>query len=753
MRDEILAEAKRLFDMGLGIHWIRPNSKIPVKAEWTAPTRDPWPVLKREYRPGMGLGVRLGAASCLGGGYLANIDVDIKSSDPRHRAEALAFVKGKFLKLRAPTVVTGNGLRLFVTTAASAQSGKLGASSEECLVRLPGSPLSRRQRAAVGEGRMTEAELADGWRVRPAWEVEFMSSGRQVVLPPSTHPETGRKYAWREGFDLDSLALPQIEAPIGPGSGGRAKAESLDVSLLDFPVDLMRLPLATREVIVEGDGVSDRSAVIPAVIRTMIKLRYSESEILSVLTNRKYFLGETAYEHAQTDDRARAAKWIQRFSLPKGREMADPAATFRNSEIVSTTLSAEDSRAQLADVVGSQPELQCGGKNGSGTPKPTLENVLAVLGSQFGTELFREDLFSGYHVYGVDTPWGGRRGEEFTDRDRRLLLEWLIREWQFEPGVNVLFDAVGILAARNPFHPIRDYLSKLEWDGVARLDTWLEKYMRAHDVNRRYLREVSRKVLVAMVARAFEPGCKFDYMLILKGPQGVRKSSALEALAGDPYFTSTELKPGDKDTILKMRGKWLVEFGELSALKSEVKALKNFLTTRTDRDRMPFDHVAQDFKRRCIFVGSTNEEAFLHDETGNRRFWPVQVESVDLKALSRDRDQLFAEAKAFYDIGEPLYLSESAEEAARKEQARWTPDEDVLVERVRLVLERNAKGDTIMRFPVDGFTLHEVMEEMQGRDDIQTQRRIGAALRANGYIQRSSRTRGKAQKLWFDKSF
>ncbi len=186
---EILAEAKRLHDLNFGVHWIKPGSKAPVKSGWADGTRETWEVLKREYRKGYGLGVRLGAASKIGDLYLANIDVDIKSPEERHQKEALDAVYKRFPGLDdAPVVKTGYGYRYFVLTKEPFPSGKLAASAETTVVFMPSAPINKQQERAVAEGRLTKAELAEGYRVRGAWEIEFMSRGKQVVLPPTIHP-------------------------------------------------------------------------------------------------------------------------------------------------------------------------------------------------------------------------------------------------------------------------------------------------------------------------------------------------------------------------------------------------------------------------------------------------------------------------------------------------------------------------------------------------------------------------------------
>lgn len=757
----MLKEAKRLYSLGFAVHWIKPNSKAPVKSGWSGPQRDSWETVKADYREGYGLGVRMGESSKLADGtYLANIDVDVKSGSHIDEAEALTLMKKlvKGIVPSTPIVKTGHGLRFFVRTKAPMVSRKLGASSEECVVLLPTAPVNRRQQLAMQEGKLTQKQLDQGYRVRPAWEVEFMSSGKQVVLPPSVHPETGKLYEWlRPVVAIKDMPLikaePGLESPKAP-SGTPV------VGFEPEAVEMATLKVSDRikEMLTEGTGVGDRSAACYSVAIAMLRARCSDRQIQTVLTDRQNFLGDTAYEHANTKRRSNAAKWVQRYCIDKAKGEVDAAKAFRDAVIVTPPpLGAVKAKAQKKALTLGRPgsedwksRLKRSGPKGDGPPKPTLDNVLRILLGTYGTGLFREDLFSGYRVYGMDVPWGGKIGEEFSDRERPLLTEWFAKHWGFEPTPNILFDAVAVLAAHNTFHPIQDYLNALRWDGVARIDNWLATYMRAHDTDGLYLREVSRKVLVAMVARAFEPGCQFDYMLILKGEQGIKKSSALGILAGTKYFSSTVLEAGGKEAILKMTAKWILEFGELSTLKADVKALKNFITTRVDRDRLPYGRLAQDFPRKCVFMGTTNRDDFLSDETGNRRFWPVSVQEIDLDGLARDRDQLLAEAKVMYDCGEQLYLSTTAEAGAKAEQAKWTPSEDIMVDQVKKALKQNRlkPDDAPDKFPPEGFRLSEIMACMACRDDMNTQRRVGAALKATGYISRVSRLRGKRTHLW-----
>ncbi len=756
---DILKEARRLYDLGWAVHFIKPNSKAPVKAGWSGPKRDSIDELYESYQKGMGLGVRLGEASKLNdGGYLANIDIDIKSSDPRHKEEALKYVEAKFpeLKGKAPIVLTGYGMRVFTKTAEPERSGKLKASGEETVVFMPTAEINKRQLMAVAEKKISQKQLDKGYRVRPAWEVEFMSMGKQVVLPPSIHPETKKPYLWVRPLDKGEIIR------VGGISGlkqhtGRPSGVRIVQSFKPVPVDLISSTLSDHivDMILEGEGISDRSSDCFSVCLAMVGAGFSDEEIMSVLTDRSFVLGETAYEHTKSDRRSVAAAWIKNYNIKKARETVESEVSFKNDVIIDVApLSEEESKAQLQELVKPKSwkeKLQRTGKNGDGQVKNNIFNVINILSGTYGKELFKEDLFSGYHVFGLEVPWGEKIGAEFSDRSRVLLAEWFSAKWGIDPNPNVLYDAVVALAARNTFHPIKDYLDALQWDGVPRVDTWLKTYMSVTGSDELYLKEASRKFFIAMIERIYKPGCKYDYMLILKGKQGLRKSMALSVIAGEKYYSQTLLTPGHKDSILKMKNKWILEYGELSAMRADVRELKNFLSTTVDRDRLPFARLAVDYPRQCVFAGSTNEERFLYDDTGNRRYWPVEVGNVNIEGLKRDRDQLFGEAMWLYAMGETNYMSKEAEEKAEIEQTKFMPHQDILVDQVAEVLKENndREKDSGGLFPQDGFKLFEVMKQMPGRDDMPTQKRVAAALRKLGYINRVSRARGTPLNLWF----
>jgi predicted P-loop ATPase len=255
------------------------------------------------------------------------------------------------------------------------------------------------------------------------------------------------------------------------------------------------------------------------------------------------------------------------------------------------------------------------------------------------------------------TPWGVVPKGEWTDHEDRRAAEWLQKQGILV-SVEIAGQAVQTAARDHPFHPVRAYLESLTWDGVERLDHWLSIYIGAEDTE--YSRAVGSRWMISAVARIFRPGAKADCCLILEGPQGIRKSTALRTLAGE-YFTDELADLGTKDAAMQTRGVWIIELSELDSLShSEVARIKAFMSRTTDRFRPPYGMRLVESPRQCVFAGTVNHSTYLRDETGGRRFWPITCGRIEIEALARDRDQLWAEAKMRFDAGAPWWL-ESAE--------------------------------------------------------------------------------------------
>jgi predicted P-loop ATPase len=270
-------------------------------------------------------------------------------------------------------------------------------------------------------------------------------------------------------------------------------------------------------------------------------------------------------------------------------------------------------------------------------------------------------------------PWGALPRNGWTDQEDRLTAEWLQRNRTFV-SVEIAAQAVQTVAAQRRVHPVRDYLDALKWDGTPRLDRWLSTYLGVEESNYSYA--VGARWMLSAVARISRPGAKADCCLILEGPQGIKKSTALRTLAGE-YFTDELADLGSKDAALQIRGVWIVEISELDSLvRSEIASIKAFMSRSADRFRPPFGRRVVECPRQCVFAGTVNHTEYLRDETGARRFWPVLCGSIDVEALARDREQLWAEAKHRYSSGEKWWLDTSAlvEIAAEEQSARYQGD-------------------------------------------------------------------------------
>lgn len=235
-------------------------------------------------------------------------------------------------------------------------------------------------------------------------------------------------------------------------------------------------------------------------------------------------------------------------------------------------------------------------------------------------------------------------------------------------------DAVALEFERNTFHPIVDYLKSLEWDGKPRIDTLMIDYFGAED--NAYTRASIRKMLCAAVARVFEPGVKFDLVLILVGNQETYKSTFIQKL-GVNWFSDTFTTVQGKESFEQLQGAWIIEIAELSGLKkAEVETIKHFITKREDSFRPAYGRVVETYKRQCIFFGTTNSRDFLRDPTGNRRFIPIDVrapfatKSVMSDLTSDEVNQIWAEAYQLYLAGEQLYLTDEADAIAKAEQRK-----------------------------------------------------------------------------------
>lgn len=313
-----------------------------------------------------------------------------------------------------------------------------------------------------------------------------------------------------------------------------------------------------------------------------------------------------------------------------------------------------------------------------GNPRANLSNCVIVLreapefGGAIGFDVLRHETFVlkplpwDEHLQG-SRPW--------VEVDDSCLAIWL-QEHDLAASSKLAAEAVETFAQRQrPFHPVLEYLDRVKWDGEPRLDTWTIDYLGCEDTP--YVREVSAKWPISACARIADPGTKADCVLVLEGPQGTGKSTALRTLGG-PWFTDEIAALGTKDAAEQLNGVWIVELAELSAVRraADIATLNAFITRSTDRYRPSYGRRVRECPRQCVFAASTNDDQWNRDDTGGRRWWPLATTTIDVDGLRAVRDQLWAEAWTRYQTDEPWWLQGAAiiTQAKAEQEGRLTLD-------------------------------------------------------------------------------
>lgn len=332
-----------------------------------------------------------------------------------------------------------------------------------------------------------------------------------------------------------------------------------------------------------------------------------------------------------------------------------------------------------------------------GSIRPTAGNIIAILENDPKLKgRVWLNLFSGFvHVDG-GLPWcpEARQWGNTDDANLRVYME----EKYGVTGKDKIKDALVAVVTRHRRHPVRDYLNSLEWDGVPRLDRLIIDYVGAED--NELNRAMTRKHFAAAVARVMDPGCKYDYCLVVTGPEGIGKSTLFNVMGGEWFSDSLVTMEGTRG-MEQLRNSWVVELPELSSVKrSDVEQVKAFITKQVDAYRGAYCTSVEPHPRQCVFCGTTNETHFLKGETGNRRFWVMPVDAKyrrrhDFRrAIEADRDQLWAEAVRRYRDGEELFLPEALEAEARRRQGEFNDNsDDPLPGMVRAYLDMKLPAD------------------------------------------------------------
>lgn len=291
------------------------------------------------------------------------------------------------------------------------------------------------------------------------------------------------------------------------------------------------------------------------------------------------------------------------------------------------------------------------------------------------TGCFVYDEFSDRCLVVSPLPWMKKddfRVKKIDDNDAHQAMIWLeLQGVKISKGI--AFDCLSIIARDNHTNPAKEYFEQLKWDSTPRLAFWLETYLGAANQPVEYLTAVGKKWLVAIAMRAYQAGSKFDHMMILEGNQGLGKSSALRELAtfgNHSFFYDGGIKFNDTDTLMKIQGKIIIEMAEMASFKKAVnEEIKAFITREVDVYRTPYARTTLERPRYFVLSGSTNEREYLPpDESGHRRYWPVECHKIDIEALKRDREQLWAEAVHLYKGGFETWVMPHEVEMFKEQQ-------------------------------------------------------------------------------------
>lgn len=336
-------------------------------------------------------------------------------------------------------------------------------------------------------------------------------------------------------------------------------------------------------------------------------------------------------------------------------------------------------------------------------------------------------------------------GRPWEDVDTTQLRAWLSREYSLHVRPGDVNDAVDMVARRRCFHPIREQLSSVEWDGNPRIDTWLVRLCGADDTA--YVREVSAKFLISAVARVFQPGCQADHVLVLEGLKGLGKSTLVKALAGNPTWVSEGITDMGLEGKKLLRAKWLIELPEMDHISgTRLTQQRAFITTWVDTYRDSYARRTGDYPRQCVFISNANPPYDYLPEP-DRRYWPVRVHRVWLKHVRAERAQLWAEALHRYRAGELWHITDKdvRRDAAQEQLDRTSVDpwaahvEKALRKKVNWTLHGFTNGDL---YPLLGIEVGQTTRPIE--------RRLNAVLNGLGFLQARSRKLGDRRMLWFD---
>ncbi|AUX31949.1 MULTISPECIES: VapE domain-containing protein [Sorangium] len=494
------------------------------------------------------------------------------------------------------------------------------------------------------------------WRGRRAYIVydAFLDRNPMVAL--------GAAYAAialeREGADVWVVRLPTYHATESDPEAGQLWSET-DQGPDDY---LARCGVEHFRELVEAAVPANPAKRIVHETRT-INRRAARADVVGQLLNELLF---QAMLSKGGDLAVDLAAGVGRSSDVSRKSFAKAAASFGEALVRKQTEEEPDWKSELRTTV-------------SGIVKPVAFNVeITLRHDSMLAGLAAYDEFKQCVVFRKEPPWTAeypdskntKAGDPWSDADDTRLAGYLTRTHDIvdlpEKKIQAALTVVGM---DHRYHPVREYLRSLVWDGIPRLDTAAEMYLRADPELNRYHRIVLPKWLISAVARVERPGEQVDHAIVLEGRQGDAKTSALRVLGGEWYSDASQDDLQDKESAMKLQGSWIFVFDEGAILtRADARALKDFLSKVEDQIIPKYSNRKILLKRQCVFALTTNDQQYLTDPTGNRRYWPIACGEIDIEALRRDRDQLWAEAYARFVAGEQFWPTEEEKAIIRPEQ-------------------------------------------------------------------------------------
>jgi hypothetical protein len=678
--DEVWGECDPLIEAGAALHWLVPGDKMPLDKQWSELPRYSKAELARRHRANANIGIRLGEPSDFGGLYLHLVDLDVRKAElaPEAWSELLTYWPGA---RDFPTVISGSGgesRHIYFLSRKPFKKNKLSHSETFSMV--------------FDEKRQREVKKYD-------WEIDVYGTGSQAVLPPSRHPVTKLPYRWLRPIDFDLLFLMEISASMVENWGVTAtndddlEDDDLGALIAADPIDLNDGQLEQILADLPENWVEDRDQwwTVGMALHHQFRGTNEGFEIWCYWSK----------QSAKFDAKDSAAVWksfkgaknpirlptlIQASNVARMKREMDledddsdhfaPSSGTDLSDLLGTDLPETAQAAQPAQYDPDWEQLLH--RTEDGDVKSTLHNIRLIIQNDPRTRgLARMNEFSQRIVFRsepikrrrkrdkgrpvvnlegplwkVTDPLNGETWTDTHDTSIRAFIEAPTTQGGYAIKVSDrdLIGSIDFDAQQNRFHPVREWILSTTWDGIPRVETLFIDYLGCD--NTPYHRQCSILTMLGIVTRIFEPGHKFDFVPILEGVQGKGKSSFISTLgmewAGE--LTGDISKP--TDMIPLMRGKIILEIGELSAMaRHEVNDLKAFVSRPNDEGRLAYERRTTVFPRQCIFMGSTNDREYFRDQTGNRRYWPIECKiegQIDSKALKAAIDQIYAEAYHLY---------------------------------------------------------------------------------------------------------